>query len=89
MTLRRAENDCSLVALVAGATSIRTTNFTTSESKVDFVLRDLKYVTTRIKVGSFGIFSKCDFIVKVEFLEGLYQNHSDRDLGQRIVQHRN
>ena len=31
LTLRRAENDRSLVALVAGATSIRTTSFTTSE----------------------------------------------------------
>ena len=89
MTLRTAENDRSLFALVAGATSIRTTSFTTSERKVEFVLRDLKYVTTSIKVGSFGLFSKHDFKSKVEFLEGVYQNHSDRDLGLKIVQHRN
>ena len=67
LTLRRAESDRSFVALVAGATSIRTTSFTTSERKVEFVLRDLKYVTTSIKVGSFGFFSKCDFKSKLSF----------------------
>ena len=55
--------------LVAGVTSIRTTSFTTSERKVEFLLRDLKYVTTSIKVGSFGLFSKCDFKRNLSFLK--------------------
>ena len=61
MTLRRAGKDRSLVALVAGATSIKITILMTSERKVELALSDLRYVNISIKEGSLTLFSKCDF----------------------------
>ena len=61
MTLRRAEKDFSLVALVAGATSIKITILTTSERKVELALSDLRYVNISTKEGSQKLFSKREF----------------------------
>ena len=60
-----------------------------SDSGDEFVLRDLKYVTTPSRWDHLGSFQSVILKVKVEFLEGVYQNHSDRDLERRIFQHRN